>query len=386
MDTADVVIIGGGIVGASIAWHLTEANVRNVLIVERESHQGKGSTGKSMGGVRAQFATAVNIQMSMYSIQFYSEFDERLGQPGGYRPQGYLFVATAPKHLDYLRTNQALQHSLGLTQAHMVTRDDIVACVPQLRSDDVLGGSFCPTDGFVDPYSVMVGFTTCATAGGAKIWKSTEVTAIHRNAKGIMGVETTRGQVGTSIVVNAAGAWASQVAVLAGIDLPVEPLRRMLVPTEPFDGVSHEIPMVIDMTNGFHFRPESLGFLLAWNDREETIGYKTDFEPSFIEKILLRAADRVPCFENVAVNPKRVWAGLYEMSPDHHCILGPVEEVPGFLCANGFSGHGVMHAPSTGRILADLITQGETDVVSNVAALSPARFAKGELLHETAVL
>jgi len=144
--------------------------------------------------------------------------------------------------------------------------------------------------------------------------------------------------------------------------------------------------MVIDMTNGFHFRPESLGFLLAWNDPEETIGYKTDFEPSFIEKILVCAADRVPCFENVAVNPKRAWAGLYEMSPDHHCILGPVEEVPGFFCANGFSGHGVMHAPSTGRILADLITQGKTDVVSNVAALSPARFAKGELLHETAVL
>ena len=386
MDTADVVIIGGGIVGAGIAWHLTEANVRNVLIVERESHQGKGSTGKSMGGVRAQFATAVNIQMSMYSIKFYSEFDERLGQPGGYRPQGYLFVATAPKHLDYLRINQALQHSLGLTQAHMVSRDDILARVPQLRSDDILGGSFCPTDGFVDPYSVMVGFTTCATEGGAKIWKSTEVTAIHRNAKGITGVETMRGLVSTSVVVNAAGAWASQVAVLAGIDLPVEPLRRMLVPTEPFDGVSHEIPMVIDMTNGFHFRPESLGFLLAWNDPEETVGYNTDFEPSFIEKILVRAADRVPCFENVAVNPKRAWAGLYEMSPDHHCILGPVEEVPGFFCANGFSGHGVMHAPSTGRILADLITQGKTDVVSNVAALSPARFAKGELLHETAVL
>ena len=176
------------------------------------------------------------------------------------------------------------------------------------------------------------------------------------------------------------------MAALAGIELPVEPLRRQLVPTEPFDGVSHEIPMVIDMSNGFHFRPESLGFLLAWNDPEETIGFKTDFEPSFIEKILVRAADRVPCFENVAVNPKKAWAGLYEMSPDHHCILGPVEDVPDFFCANGFSGHGVMHAPSTGKILADLILQGKTDVVSNVEALSPGRFAKGELLHETAVL
>jgi sarcosine oxidase subunit beta len=387
MESADVVIVGGGIVGASVAWHLTEVGCGNVLIVERESHQGKGSTGKSMGGVRAQFATAVNIQMSMYSIQFYSEFDERLGQPAGYRPQGYLFVATRPAHLDYLRTNQDLQKSLGLKQAHMVSRNDIVGRVPQLRNDDVLGGSFCPTDGFVDPYSVMVGFTTCATGAGARLWRSAEVTAIHRDASGaITGVETTRGPVRTRVVVNAAGPWAAQVAALAGIDLPVQPLRRMRVPTEPFDGISHEIPMVIDMTNGFHFRPESLGFLLAWNDPEETVGFKTDFEPSFIEKVLLRAADRVPCFENVAVNPKRAWAGLYEVSPDHHCILGPVEDVPGFFCANGFSGHGVMHSPATGKILADLILHGTTTVVDNVALLSPARFAKGELLHETAVL
>src|SRR5271166_1729320 len=386
MDTADVVIIGGGIVGASIAWHLTESNVRNVLIVERESHQGKGSTGKSMGGVRAQFATAVNIQMSMYSIQFYSEFDERLGQPGGYRPQGYLFVATAPKHLDYLRTNQALQHSLGLTQAHMVTRDDIVARVPQLRSGDILGGSFCPTDGFVDPYSVMVGFTTRACEQGATLWRSAEVTGINLENGRINSVETTRGPVSSPVVVNAAGPWAAPAASLAGVDLPVEPLRRMLVPTEPFDRVSHAIPMVVDMTNGFHFRPESLGFLLAWNDPEETIGYKENFEPSFIEKILVRAADRVPCFENLAVNPKRAWAGLYEMSPDHHAVIGPVHEVPGFFCANGFSGHGVMHAPATGKIVSDLILHGATGIVDNAEALGPERFAKGALLHETAVL
>src|SRR3974390_125917 len=386
METTDVAIIGGGIVGASIAWHLTEAGVTNVLIVERETHQGKGSTGKSMGGVRSQFPTTPNIQMSMFSINFYSEFDERLGQPAGYRPQGYLFVATAEKHLNYLRTNQKLQHSLGLTQAVMVTRDDIVSRVPQLRSADIPGGSFCPTDGFVDPYSVVTSFTTCAVERGARVWRACEVTAIHHDGTGILGVETTRGPVATRVVVNAAGPRAAQGAALAGIDLPVEPLRRQLVPTEPFDGVSHEIPMVVDMTNGFHFRPESLGFLLAWNDPAETPGFKTDFDASFIEKILDRAADRVPCFENVAVNPKRAWAGLYEVSPDHHCILGPVEDVPGFFCANGFSGHGAMHAPSTGKILADLITQGKTEVVTNVSALSPARFARGELLHETAVL
>ena len=386
MQTADVVIIGAGIVGSSIAWHLTEAGCRNVLLVERESHQGKGSTGKSMGGVRAQFATAVNIQMSLYSIPFYAAFEERLGLPSEYRAQGYLFVATRPSHLDYLRTNQALQKSLGLTQARMLTCEEIVEVVPQLRSDDVLGGSFCPTDGFVDPYSVMVGFTTRACERGTTLWRSTEVTGIKRQNGRISGVETTRGPVSTTTVVNASGPWAAQTAALAGLDLPVEPLRRMLVPTEPFDGVSHAIPMVIDMTNGFHFRPESLGFLLAWNDPEETVGYKDNFEPSFIEKVLLRAADRVPCFENLAVNPKRAWAGLYEMSPDHHAIIGQAPEVPGFFCANGFSGHGAMHAPATGKIVSDLILTGATSVVNDVELLSPERFAKGALLHETAVL
>jgi len=386
MQTADAVIVGGGIVGASVAWHLTEAGCRNVLIVERESHQGKGSTGKSMGGVRAQFATKPNIQMSLYSIPFYASFEERLGHPSGYCDQGYLFVATKPTHLEYLQTNQALQKSLGLTQARMLTHEEIVSIVPQLRADDVLGGSFCPTDGFVDPYSVMVGFTTRACEQGATLWRSTEVTGILRNASGIAGVETSRGPVSTRIVVNAAGPWAAEIAALAGVKLPVEPMRRMLIPTEPFDGVSHKVPMVVDMTTGFHFRPESLGFLLAWNDPQERTGFNTNFKPSFIEKVLTLAADRVPCFENLAVNPKRAWAGLYEMSPDHHAIIGPVEEAPGFFCANGFSGHGVMHSPATGRMVADLIVQGKTDVIDNVEVLSPARFARGELLHETAVL
>ena len=386
MQSADVVIVGGGIVGASVAWHLTEAGCRNVLIVEREAHQGKGSTGKSMGGVRAQFATKPNIQMSLYSIPFYAAFEERLGHPSGYRDQGYLFVATKQSHRDYLQANQVLQRSLGLTQARMVTREEIVAIVPQLHADDVLGGSFCPTDGFVDPYSVMVGFTTRACEQGAKLWRSTDVTAINRNGSGITGVQTTRGEVSTRVVVNAAGPWAAEVAALAGVDLPVEPMRRMLIPTEPFDGVSHEVPMVVDMTNGFHFRPESLGFLLAWNDPQETTGFNTNFDPAFIEKVLTLAADRVPCFENLAVNPKRAWAGLYEMSPDHHAIIGPVDALPGFFCANGFSGHGVMHSPATGKMVADLIVHGKTDVVDNVELLSPGRFAKGELLHETAVL
>lgn len=171
---------------------------------------------------------------------------------------------------------------------------------------------------------------------------------------------------------------------MAGVDLPVEPLRRMLVPTEPFNEYSHSAPMTIDMTNGFHFRPESLGFLLAWNDPQETPGYKTDFEPSFIEKVLTRAADRVPCFERLAVNPKRAWAGLYEVTPDHHAIIGE-SPVTGFFLANGFSGHGVMHAPATGKLIGDLILRGHSDLL-DVSVFGLDRFATGKLLEETAVL
>jgi len=386
MQTAEVVIIGGGIVGSSIAWHLTHAGCKDVLVIERESSQGKGSTGKSMGGVRAQFSTPINIQMSLYSIPFYARFEEVVGYPADYRPQGYLFLATKDSHLTYLRDNFERQKKLGLTTARLLSGDEIRTLLPQLRSDDVLGGSFCSTDGFVDPYSVMNGFMASAIEHGATLWKNTEVTGIITDQQGALRVETVRGPVSTRTVVNAAGAWSAQIAKFVGIDLPVEPLRRMLVPSEPFDEFPHSSPMVIDMSTGFHFRPEGRGFLLAWNDPEETPGYKTDFEPSFIEKILVHAADRVPAFENLPVNPKRAWAGLYEMTPDHHCILGPVVDVQGFFLANGFSGHGVMHSPATGKILADLILQEKTNVVDDVSVLAFERFARGELLHETAVL
>jgi sarcosine oxidase subunit beta len=385
MTSADVVIVGGGIVGSSIAYHLTAAGCRNVLVLERESQQGKGSTGKSMGGVRAQFSTPVNIQMSLYAIPFYANFDEMLGHPAGYRPQGYLFCATHEKHMAYLLANYEKQVALGLKDARIVSGGEIRAMFPLLRGDDIVGGSFCASDGFVDPYSAMIGFMTWAAEHGATLWKNAAVTAIRKDASGITEVETTRGTVATRVVVNCAGAWAAAVAKMVDVDLPVTPLRRMLVPTEPFDQFPHSAPMIIDMSNGFHFRPESLGFLLAWNDPEETAGEKTDFEPAFIEKILTRAADRVPCFEDLAVNPKRAWAGLYEMTPDHHPILGEVPGVPGFFCANGFSGHGVMHAPATGKILSDLILTGKTNLI-DASLLNYSRFAEGRMIHETAVL
>jgi sarcosine oxidase subunit beta len=384
MQTADVVIVGGGIVGSSIAYHLTASGCHNVLVIERESAQGKGSTGKSMGGVRAQFSTPVSIQMSLYSIPFYASFEERLGFPCDYRPQGYLFCATNEHQMSYLRTNYAQQVKMGLKNVRLIASDEIRGMFPQLRADDIIGGSFCSTDGFVDPYSAMNGFMTWAAEHGTTIWKNAIVTGFTRDANGITSVETTRDSVAVRKVVNCAGAWAASVAAIAGVELPVEPLRRMLVQSEPFDEFPRTAPMIVDMSNGFHFRPEARGFLLAWNDPEETPGFKTDFDPAFVEKILTRAADRVPCFANLPVNPKRAWAGLYEMTPDHHPVLGE-STVPGFFLANGFSGHGVMHAPATGKILSDLILTGKTDLI-DASLLNLSRFVEGKLIHETAVL
>ena len=344
-ETADVVIIGSGIVGSSVAYHLTEQGCTNVLVLEREAHQGKGSTGKSMGGVRAQFATPVNIQMSIYSIDFFSKFDEILGHPADYRAHGYLFCATSARELDYLKANHERQLALGLTNVEFVSRQDILKLVPQLRVDDVIGGTYCPTDGFVDPHSVMMGFMLKARERGVRLWLDTSVTGmqtkgISENGSGaassrVTGVMTTRGLVSTSVVVNAAGAWAAEIARMAGSELPVEPLRRQLVPTEPFAQLPQRFPMVIDMSTGFHFRREGKGILLAWNDPKETPGFKTDFDVSFIEKILTHAAARVPCLVDAEVNPRRSWAGLYEMTPDHHAIIGPAPDVAGLHLRRG---------------------------------------------------
>ena len=394
-ETAEVVIIGSGIVGSSVAYHLAEQGCTNVLVIEREAHQGKGSTGKSMGGVRAQFSTPVNIQMSRYSIDFFATFDEVVGHPADYRAHGYLFCATSERHLDYLKANRERQIAMGVKNVELVTAEDILKFVPQLRVDDIIGGTFCQSDGFVDPHSVMMGFMLKARERGVRLWLDTVVTGIETDSleggstplspRRISGVSTSRGFVSTRRVVNAAGPWAAKVAEMAGTDLPVEPLRRQLVPTEPFADLPQRFPMVIDMSTGFHFRREGKGILLAWNDPDETPGFKTEFDPMFVEKILTRAADRVPCLAEAGVNPRRAWAGLYEMTPDHHAIIGPSPDVDGLFFTNGFSGHGVMHSPASGRITADLILQGRSDLI-DTGQLSVERFAEGRLLEETAVL
>ncbi|HEV2706876.1 MAG TPA: FAD-binding oxidoreductase [Pyrinomonadaceae bacterium] len=389
-ETTDVCIIGGGVVGASIAYHLTAAGCSNVLIVEREAHPGMGSTGKATGGIRAQFGTEVNVRMSLYSIDFFTRFEEATGHPSGYRPAGYLFLATDARQLEYLHAARSLQASAGLTNVEHLSREAAARLLPQMRSDDILGANFCPTDGFISPHGVLRGLMHQARARGARLLCNARVRRIETDARGVACVSTTRGEISTRTVVNAAGAWAAEVARLVGVEIPVAPLRRQIVVAR-CEALPGEFPMVVDMSDGFHFRPEiqdgraTGNTLLAWSDDSRMGDFQTNFEPSFAAKIIERAGRRVPSLAGAQADYARSRAGLYEMTPDHHAIVGRAPGLAGFYLANGFSGHGVMHSPATGRIVSDLILEGRT-ALPGADALRAERFLEGKLIEEPFVL
>ncbi|MGQ9898327.1 MAG: NAD(P)/FAD-dependent oxidoreductase [Acidobacteriota bacterium] len=383
-ERAEVVIIGGGVIGCSIAYFLTRQGCSDVLILERENFQGKHSTGRSAGGVRQQFATLVNIRMSRFSIDFFTHFEELTGQDPEYRRYGYLFLATEPAHVDYLQQNLRVQQAEGVP-VEFLTREDIAKLVPQLYVEDVLGGTYCPTDGFVDPYSIMQGFNRKAREQGARIQLETEVLDFTVEHGRIAGVVTNRGHIATPVVVNAAGAWSHLVGRKLGVDLPIRPTKRQIVTTERFDELPQELPMLVDLSTGCYMRKEGDGVMLGWADPNEPESFDTTFNPDFIDAIVERALPRVPCLENAAINLRRCWGGLYDISPDHHAIVGPVPQVEGFYVCTGFSGHGIMHSPAMGTAMAEMILHGESRTL-DVKPLSIKRFTTGELLHETAVI
>ncbi|HEX5708573.1 MAG TPA: FAD-dependent oxidoreductase [Pyrinomonadaceae bacterium] len=384
-ETADVVIVGGGIVGASIAYHLTSDGCRDVLIVERAAQQGTGSTGRATGGVRAQFETDINVRMSLHSIDFFARFREEIGRECGYRAVGYLFFATSDELLARLDANRERQRAAGLRNVRLLTREEVGEMLPQMRLEDVRGGVFCPTDGLIDPPAVMRGLTEAATEHGARVWTDARVTSIETEDGRVASVETSRGRVSTRVVVNAAGAWAGEVARLAGLELPIVPLRRQLVGVEGFAGMSESMPMVIDAASGFHFRRveregRTAAVLLAWPDPAETPGFREEFDDRFVAKVSALASARVPSLAGAAVDRSLCRAGLYEMTPDRHAVLGEAPAPRGLFLACGFSGHGVMHAPATGRITSDLIMRGRTELV-DVEQLGVERFAAGRLIE-----
>lgn len=383
MRKAETVIIGGGVVGASVAYHLAERGAKDVLILERESRQGLGSTGKATGGVRAQFETDINIMMSLYSLNFFNrwEFD------CGYEPRGYLFFATAKEQFDYLKRNVEKQRSLGIRDVEIIDAKTISQTVPGMNCEDIVGGSFGKHDGFIDPLAVMRGFTESALRRGANIEFGVNAVGINVENGRVDGVETESGRIECENVVLCSGAIAKQLAATAGIDLPVEPQRRQIVWARSTKPLPPDLPMVIDIGSGFHFRPAKNStneVLFAYPDPDEPSSTNTDFDDSFIEKVYERAKIRAPFLYETTVVRDKCRAGLYENTPDHHAILGGCE-VDGLYFANGFSGHGVMHSPATGKALSEIVLDGQASFL-DVSCLSIERFSKGKMLHETAFI
>lgn len=375
--TGRVVIVGAGVVGASVAWHLLRRGVRDVIIVDRAPRPGLGSTGAATGGFRAQFASPTNVRLSLLAREKLRRFRDEVGADAGYVAVGYLWLASSPADLDALSAARRVQHAEGLTEAVEVSPDEISRLNPAIAPEGIVGGAFCPTDGYLKPLAILEGYLAAAAHGGARILWDHDVRGLDRDGSGrVHAVRTTRATIGCDAVVNAGGAWARTIARFAGVDLPVEPLRRQVAMTAPTRAISDEAPMTIWSEDGFHLRPREGRVLLAF----PTPGDRTDpwslaIEPAWLSRVAALKDARVPPLRGVALDPSAGWAGLYEMSPDRHAILGFDPACPNLVLANGSSGHGVMHAPAIGQLVAELLVDGRA-VGLDVTSLRPTRFAE----------
>ncbi|TMB81080.1 MAG: FAD-binding oxidoreductase [Chloroflexi bacterium] len=382
----DVLIIGGGVIGCSIAYHLTKRGCRNVVVVERNTI-GSGSTAKAAGGFRQQFSYEANVRLAMYSINFFEHFHERLELPPDaegvdFHQIGYLFLLSTPEAFTTFERSAALQQRLGLP-VEVLTPEQVGSRWPWLSVHDLVGATYCPTDGYGSPHNVMQAFATQAQRLGASFVEGAEVSAITRKAARIMTVETNQGSFSPGSVIICAGPWSGELGRLAGVEIPVQPLRRMCFVTDPFDAIPQDAPMTIEMPNTFHFRPEGAGFMLGTSDQDEPYGFHTTMRWEWLERVMEDAAKRVPVLEQAKIH--HGWAGLYETSPDHNAILGPIPGVENLLVATGFSGHGVMQSPATGMIMSEFILDGKAHTL-DVSDLGIERFSTGRLHPEKHVI
>ena len=375
--TADVVVIGGGVMGASTAYHLARKGVSRVVLVEREAFFGQGSTGRCAGGVRYQFATEVNIRLSQASLPMLERFKEETGVDAGYRPIGYLFFLTREEDVERFRQAVALQHRLGVA-TEWLSGDEVRRRLPFMRLDDVLAGTFHAKDGLADPHSVVQGYVQAARRLGVLPLTETEVTGIQVQGGRVRAVETNRGVIQTPVVVNAAGPWAGRIGRMVGLDIPITPLRRQWLTTTPLPDLPADFPFVIDFAQALYFHPEGRGVLTGMSNPHEKPGFFLNVDPEWEMVHMEAAMQRLPMLEQAGV-VARV-AGLYEVTPDAHPIIGPTE-VQGFYVCAGFSGHGFMHGPVAGLLTAEFIVDGKAHTV-DVSMLDLARFREGRLIRE----
>ncbi len=376
-------IIGAGVIGCSIAFHLARAGQRGVCIVEKERLPGSGSTSKANGGIRAQFTTEVNLRMSLLSMDILDELAGEIGDPPVYRKAGYLFVTGDPERLRAMANAAEFQRQRGVA-VEVLDAAGVRDLAPYVAGP-VVGGTFGARDGFIDPGGLSGFFLREAVCGGVDVRLEAEVGAIARESSGDLLVTTTAGEFRAPIVVNAAGPYAGRVAAMLGVELPVAPVRRHLLLTGPCRALPPLVPMTIDADSGVLVRREGDRVLIAYSNPDEPPGFTTAFDPDFPERIAEPLERRFPAVAAAGIDLRRSWAGLYEVTPDHHAVLGAAPGQPGFLLANGFSGHGVMHAPAAGKAIAELVTTGRCGCV-DIAPLAIGRFARGELIHESMVL
>src|SRR3984893_1953897 len=380
METADVVIAGGGIAGCALAYQLAKRNV-DVLLLEREQ-LGSQSTGKCAGGVRQQFSTEANVRLQRPSTHLLEGFEQARGHPADFRQIGYLFVLTLPQQVEDFRHNMEMWHRVGLTEARWVDPEEAARMVPILNVDDVLGWTFCPSDGIAGPADVTSGYATAARRHGARLKEGVEVIGIDVASGRVQGVRTSAGDIATRLVFNCAGAWSPSIGRMAGLEIPVLPYRRHIAVTGPFPAVARTNPMTVDFRTSLYFHPEGDGVLMGMSDREEPPGFVTDVNWDFLERMFEQAALRAPALAGAGV--KTAWAGLYETAPDHFAILGPVSELDGFWSAAGFTGAGFMQAPAAPLLLTQLLLDHSSEI--DLSPFAFARFAKGSLVRERNVI
>ena len=370
--TADVVIVGGGCMGVSVAYHLSRLGITNVVLVERDSQLGTGSTGRNAGGVRHQFSHEANIQLSIESIRLLERFADEVGYTADLHQDGYLFLLSSPASVATFKTNVERQRRLGV-DVEWLDADGAARLAPGLSTDGILSATYCRRDGIADPNGVTMGFARAAQGMGVEIIRETEVTGINVGNERIAGVTTNRGTISTPVVVNATGPHARIIGRMAGVEVPIDPLRRHIFIATTAGGVvpSNRI-MVIDFDTTFYFHREGAGVLFGMGDPDETSSFDMTVQWDFLPKVVEVATRRLPALHDAAVS--HAWAGLYEMTPDANPLIGESAAVPGLFVIAGFSGHGFQHSPAAGRILADLIA--DRDPGADLSPFDPERFAK----------
>lgn len=378
---AQIVVIGGGVMGASTAYHLAEAGATDVLLLERTAHLEDSATSRCAGGVRHQFATEVNIQLSKSSLAMLARFKDEIGVDPLYRQCGYMFVLTESKDVEAFKVNVDLQRSLGVG-TEWLDGDEVRHRLPLMQFQDALAGTIYEKDGLADPTSVNMGYLNRAKELGVLEVMETDVIGIDVENGHVAGIETARGRVACEQVVNAAGPWASQIGAYAGLEIPIQPIRRQVVTTTPLPAIPSDFPFVIDFAQSLYFHREGEGLLTGMSNREQAPGYDQGLDDEWEVNALEAAMGRLPLLETAG--RLSGWAGLYEVTPDAHPIIGPTS-VEGFWIVAGFSGHGFMHGPVAGKLMSELILEGHAGTV-DVSMLNLGRFQERQLIREYNVI